>query len=143
MEELNVFLDTNKFIFLYTVIRLILGILLFFQAYDKIFKIKLNHVISEITHGDKSSHVHPTITKLSVYTSSYIELIGGIGLILGIFTTPLLCLIGLHLMVVCFAFSFLDPVWDTKLVFSRLILLAYLILNPIHFNIVSLDYLIF
>lgn len=143
MEDFIVFLDTNKFVFLYAIIRVILGFLLFFQAYDKIFKIKLENVVAEIANGNRSKHVPNSITKLSVYLSSYIELIGGILLIIGCLTIPALYLVGLHLTMVCIAFSYLDPVWDTKLVFSRLILLVFLILTPVIYNIISLDFLIF
>ena len=34
-----------------------LGVLFFFQAYDKIFKIKLENVVSEISTGSKSKNV--------------------------------------------------------------------------------------
>jgi putative oxidoreductase len=143
MNELMTFLETNTGVLAYTVVRIILGVLFFFQAYDKIFKIKLVNVVKEISSGSKSKHLPKGLIELSVYSSSYLELIGGLFLILGLFTLPVLYLLGIHIVIVSFAFSYLDPVWDTKLVFSRLILLLLLILSPLIFNVISLDFLFF
>ena len=143
MNDLMTFLESNTGILAYTMVRIILGVLFFFQAYDKIFKIKLENVVAEISNGDKSKHVPLGLTKLSVYTSSYLELFGGLFLILGFLTLPVLYLLGIHLVIVSMAFSYLDPVWDTRLVFSRLILLLLLVVAPISLNSISLDFLLF
>lgn len=143
MNDLMTFLEFNTGVLAYTMIRIILGVLFFFQAYDKIVDIKLANVILEISSGGKSKHVPLGLTKISVYMSSYIELIGGVFLIIGFLTLPVIYLLGIHLVIVVVAFSYLDAIWDTKLVFSRLILILLLAVLPILWNVVSLDFLLF
>src|SRR5688500_11932579 len=84
----------------YSVARLVLGILFFFQAYDKIFRIGLGNVYLEVSRGAEDKGIPAGISKLSVYATSYIELIAGALLIFGLFTPVVLGVLGLHLVMV-------------------------------------------
>ncbi|MFD1551706.1 hypothetical protein DNU06_02610 [Putridiphycobacter roseus] len=141
-DSLLLFLEENTTFFTFSLVRIALGLLFFFQAYDKIFNIKLSVVCSEIYYGDKSKNIPRPLVKSAIYFSSYLELIAGLLLIVGLFTLPTLYLLGIHFLVLIGTFSYLDSVWNTGLVYSRFILLLILLLMPISLNVFSLDYLL-
>lgn len=123
-------------------VRTIAGILFFFQGYDKIFKVKMSGVINAFMGDAGRHHVPPIIVKISAYYTSIAEFLGGILLILGLFTNYALYALGLDLIIVCFAFSMIEPIWDMKFVFPRLVLICILLLMPSQTNAWSLDCLL-
>ena len=125
-----------------SMIRVFAGILFFFQGYDKLFKIKMAGVIDTFM-GDASRHniPRPMVSFMAYYTS-IVEFIGGIFLVFGILTNYTLCALGLDLILVCFAFSFLEPMWDMKHVFPRFLLVILLLILPLENDKLSLDYFI-
>ena len=140
-DSFIVFLTENTNTFAYSVVRIALGILFFFQAYDKIFNIKLRVVCEEIYYGDKSKNIPRLLTKSAIYFSSYLELIAGVLLIFGLFTLPVYYILGFHFLILIATFSYLDSIWNTSLVFSRFILLLILLFMPLAMNVFSIDYL--
>ena len=122
-------------------IRVFAGILFFFQGYDKVFKVKISSVIQTFLEDAEHNHIHkPVVTLISYYTS-LAELIGGFLLIVGLFTNYALVGLGLDLILVCFAFSLIRPMWDMQYVFPRLLLVFILLVLPNEYNAISLDYL--
>ena len=128
--------------FLALLLRVILGILFFFQGFDKIFNIKMSGVISFFKQETKDKNIPSVFLSLSAYLSSYIELLGGLFLIIGLFKTWALYFLGIDLIMVCIAFSFLKPMWDMNLVFPRIILLVMSLYIPVEWDILSIDYLL-
>lgn len=128
--------------FLAFLLRVILGILFFFQGFDKIFNIKMSGVISFFKQETKDKNIPSVFLSLSAYLSSYIEFLGGLLLIIGLFKTWALYILGIDLIMVCVAFSFLKPMWDMNLVFPRIILLVMSLYIPIDWDILSIDYLL-
>ena len=129
--------------FVYLLVRVVLGTLFFFQAYDKIFRIKLKEVCLAVDNDFRKHGIPNWLSNLYVYMSSYIELIGGILLVLGLFTLPVLYLLGIHLVILFISFSLLQGIWDMRHVFPRFILLLILFLLPCCWNYFSLDFLLF
>jgi len=122
------------------IIRLFTGILFFFQGYDKIFKVKISGVVTNFLEDAEHVHIHkPLVTAIS-YCTSYIELIGGFFLIIGLFTNYALFALGLDLVLVCFAFSIIRPMWNMQHVFPRLLLVIILLLLPSEYTKIGLDY---
>lgn len=122
-------------------IRVFTGILFLFQGYDKIFKVKISGVINTFLDEAEYHHIHkPWVTVVAYYTS-LIEFLGGILLILGLFTNYSLVLLGLDIVLVGLAFSVLNPLWDLRHVFPRFMLLVTLLLLPDEWNKLSLDFL--
>lgn len=78
--------------------------------------------------------------KISVFLSSYIELIGGAFLMVGFLSTYAIFALGIDLIMVSIGFGFLQGLWDMRHVFPRLVLLAALYLVPIGQDIWSFDY---
>ena len=128
-------------VFMFTLVRIVLGTLFFFQAYDKIFRIGLNNEYQEVSVGCLKKGVPLFFSKISVYATSIIELVAGLLLIVGLFTPVVLYGLGIHLALVVLAFSFLDGIWDLKHVFPRLALLIFLLMLPLSWNLLSADYL--
>jgi len=123
-------------------IRVILGILFFFQGYDKLFKVKIPGVIEFFEEEMKGKNVPRFVLTSSAYFTSYVEFFCGGLVILGLFKTTALYLLGVDLVLVCGAFSMLKPMWDMQLLFPRLILLAASLFFPANWDVISFDHLI-
>ena len=121
-------------------LRVILGILFFMQGYDKVIRVKMPEVINTFKFEFGKVQIPHFIIVFGAYFSSYIELICGFTLILGLFTKYSLCLIGLDLLLVTAAFSLINPVWDMKVVFPRIIIWCALMVMPNSYNTIALDY---
>ncbi len=125
-----------------TMVRIFAGILFFFQGYDKLFKIKMPGVIDTFMADAYRRNISRSFVSLIAYYTSIVEFVGGILLVLGLFSNYALYALGIDLLLVCFAFSFIEPMWDMKHVFPRFLLIILLLLLPLEQNILSLDYLI-
>lgn len=132
---------TNETI-LTAVLRTILGILFFMQGYDKVVKVKMEGVIKSFRYEFGNIKMPDFLLIISAYYSSFVELIGGFALILGIVTKYALFLLGADLILVVIAFSLINPVWDMKIVFPRILIWSVLMILPETWNKLSLDYLI-
>ena len=119
-----------------------MGSLFFFQAYDKVFRVTLSKVCDEVSRGTSEKSIPEWFARLSVFSTSYLELIGGLMLMLGLFTTPVLVIFGVHMLLVMIAFGYLQGVWDTRHVFPRFALLILLLLLPKEWNQWAIDALL-
>tara|TARA_R110002111_G_scaffold144066_1_gene210224 strand:+ start:256 stop:678 length:423 start_codon:yes stop_codon:yes gene_type:complete len=116
--------------FLPLMLRVILGSLFFFQAYDKIVRIGLEENFQIYREACESKKVPLWFMKISVFLSSYIELIGGFLLIVGLFKSYTMLFLGIDLMMVSIGFGYLQGLWDMRHVFPRIVLLSLLYLIP-------------
>ena len=123
-------------------IRIFLGLLFFWQGYDKIFNIKIKGVIATFKHPLIEKHFPSFLLSLSAYYTSYIEFLGGFLLIIGLAKYIILFLLGLDLLMVAMAFGIINPMWDLQQVFVRLFLIAVLLLSPSQWDVISMDYLL-
>lgn len=123
-------------------VRVFTGVIFLFQGFDKLFKVKIRGVVDTFMDEAAQHHVNRPMVTLMAYFSSCAEFIGGILLILGLFTKYALVLLGLDLVLAAVAFSVIEPMWDMRHVFPRLVLVAGLMLMPASWSIFSLDYLI-
>lgn len=122
------------------ILRVILGILFFMQGYDKVIKVKMTGVIQSFRYEFGNVKMPDFILVISAYYSSFIEFIGGAALILGLFTKYTLYFLGADLVLVVTAFSLINPVWDMKIVFPRIVLWSILMIGPESWNKIALDY---
>jgi putative oxidoreductase len=116
--------------FLPLLLRIILGSLFFFQAYDKIVRIGLEENFQIYRAACEERKVPFWFMKASVFLSSYIELIGGFLLIIGLFNSYTMVFLGIDLIMVSIGFGYLQGLWDMRHVFPRIVLLALLYLVP-------------
>lgn len=129
--------------FVYSIARITLGLLFFFQGYDKIVRMGLANVYLEVSEGTSKKGIPKWFSRVSVFASSYIELTGGFLLVFGLFTLPALFVLAIHLVAVVAAFGYLQGIWDMKHVFPRLALILFLLLLPAEWNRWALDGFLF
>lgn len=124
------------------VLRVILGILFFFQGYDKVFKVKVPGVIEFFRQELGTIKVPGFVLTSTAWFTSYAEFLCGALLILGLFKSYALWILGVDLILVTGAFSLIKPMWDMQLLFPRLILLAILLYLPVEWDVISADHII-
>lgn len=123
--------------------RVFLGCLFFFQGYDAIFNVKIQNVIGVFENDFTKKGIPKFMTICASWFTTYTELICGFFLILGLFEYAALYLLGLNLIVAAVGFGINSPIWDTRHVFPRLVLILFLLVLPQSWNILSLDHLFF
>ena len=121
--------------------RVILGILFFAQGYEKFFKLKISNVIDTIKPSYRKLKFPDGLITLTAYSTSFIELLGGLLLIIGLFRYEAYYLLGFDLLIVSLGFSMLNALWDMQYVLPRLLLLILLLLLPPDYDRYSLDHL--
>jgi putative oxidoreductase len=123
--------------------RVFLGCLFLFQGYDAVFRIKIKNVIATYQNSFTNRGIPKSVTVLASWFTCYTELICGALLILGLYQYVALYLLGINLVVAAIGFGITTPMWDTRYVMPRLILLLLLLFIPSQYNAWSIDYLIF
>ena len=120
-------------------IRLLAGILFFFQGYDKLFRLKTEGVLRAFADPLAQRNISPSFARICIFLSSFIELVGGLLLATGLFRDPVLYLLIADMLGVALAFSFLKPMWEMGFFFPRFALLAVLLLLPPEWDCYSLS----
>lgn len=124
-------------------VRTVTGILFFFQAYDKIYNVKLVKVAQTFSEPLGKFHIPYRLLLPLVSVSSFIELVSGILLFFGLFSEIALYLLSANMLFVAFAFSSVRAMWDMQFFFPRLILITFLLFTISSDNAYSLDHLLF
>ena len=120
-------------------IRMLLGIIFFFQGYGKISTLGVGQVYDRFFKDFESTILPKWLIVSTAYYTSYIELISGFLLIIGLFRTPAICLLALDLLIVSFGHGLMEPIWDLSHVMPRAILLTALFLLPPDWDIWNAD----
>lgn len=123
------------------IVRVFLGVLFFLQGYDKVFRLGVKQVIETVNGSLSSKGVPKFFSSLGAYFTSYTELICGALLIIGFVKYYCLYLLGFDLLFAAFAFALMEPVWDMKHIFPRLVLLIFLMVIPSQWDVISVDYM--
>jgi putative oxidoreductase len=132
----------NKYYILELIVRVFTGVIFLFQGYDKLFKVKIQGVIDAFYLEAQKNSVPPGLVKIMAVYTSFVEFLGGLMLILGLYQNAALTLLGIDLVLVAVAFSVMNPVWDMKHVYPRFVLVSALLMFPSTWNYFSLDNLI-
>ena len=127
----------------FTLARTILGVLLFMQGYEKVFKIRMKAIVNAYQLPVSRSFIFDFFIWGGTIFTSYSELICGPLIFLGFFTNYALYLIALDMLVAVIGMSMQEAIWDMKYVWSRLVLTTFLLLCPISWNNFSIDQFIF
>lgn len=123
------------------IVRLFLGMLFFFQGYDAVFRVKPRNVVRAFETQLGNRNMPRFLVHTGAYYTSFIGLLGGFLLVLGLFKYIALYLLGIDLLLTAFAFGVIRPMWDMQHVFPRLLLLFLLLLLPDSWDVFSLDHL--
>lgn len=131
-----------KYYALELMLRVFCGVIFMFQGYDKVFNVKIGGVIETYRYEAQQKNIPSFLLTFSAYYTSFVEFFGGALLILGLFKNYVLILLGMDMIMVAIAFSYLKPMWDMRFVFPRLILIAILLVLPSRWAYFSVDHLL-
>ncbi len=123
-------------------IRVLLGLIFFFQGYGKVFKFGLDTVYKNFFQASYSELLPDFILLFSAYFTSLAELIASFLLIIGLKRDYALYALALVIVIVTFGHGLKDPIWDLSHVMYRTILLVSLLLLPKELDKFSVDFLI-
>jgi uncharacterized membrane protein YphA (DoxX/SURF4 family) len=110
--------------------RMLLGIIFLMQGYGKIFTFTIPKVYSLFFKDFEKTFLPNWLIWGTAYFTSYVELICGFLLIIGLFRKYALWLLGANLLIVSFGHGLMEPIWDLQHVMPRAILLIILLLVP-------------
>ena len=136
-------INQHHYIIAAFVARVFLGCLFLFQGYDAIFKVKIQNVIGVFENDFAEKGIPRFLTVCASWFTTYTELICGFLLIIGLFEYAALYLLGANLIIAAIGFGINTPMWDTRHVFHRLILILFLLVLPQSWNTLSLDHIFF
>ena len=111
-------------------IRTLLGIIFLMQGYGKIFTMSLAVVYDRFFKAFETSFLPKWLIVSTAYYTSYVELVGGLLLITGLFRKFAMYLLALDLLIVSFGHGLMEPIWDLSHVIPRAILLSALFFLP-------------
>ncbi len=135
-------IDFNKTVAVLT-LRLILGFIFFMQGFGKVVTWGMEKVFqADFFQGTFEDLLPASIIWITAYYTSYVELIGGLLLVLGFKTNYALYALDSVLVVVTFGHGLAEPIWDLSHVMYRTILLVALLLLPREWDRFSLDNII-
>ena len=138
---MNVNATTNKTVAVLTM-RLVLGFIFLMQGYGKVFKFGVGNVYENFFKASYSDLLPDFLLQATAYYTSYIELIGGLLLVIGLARDYVLYALASVLVIVTFGHGLSEPIWDLSHVMYRLILLVALLLLPKAWDRFSVDYII-
>ena len=100
------------------------------QGYGKIFIYTVPKVYNMFFKDFEATFLPKWLIWCTAYYTSYVELICGFLLIMGLFRKYALYFLGVDLLIVSFGHGILEPIWDLQHVIPRAILLITLLLVP-------------
>ncbi|MDZ4757557.1 MAG: DoxX family membrane protein [Bacteroidota bacterium] len=122
--------------------RVFLGLLFFFQGYDAIFNVKIENIIESFYGPFAVRGIPKRLTVIGVWVTSYLELIGGLLLTLGLFKYVSLYILGADIIIASIGFGIVKPMWDMQFVFPRLAILIFLMVIPVAWDTITIDYIL-
>ncbi len=124
-------------------IRLILGLIFLMQGFGKVFTWGVEEVYrADYFYGTFKDLLPDFIIHSTAYYTSYVELIGGLLVVLGLKRDYALYALASVLVIVTFGHGLADPIWDLSHVIFRLILLPAILIIPKEWDRFTLDNLI-
>lgn len=119
--------------------RLLLGLILFWQGFGKVFTWGVNNVYENGFKSFEETFLPTFILKFTAYFTAYGELLFGLLLILGLFRKYAYLGIALILLIVAFGHGLQSPIWDLQHVFVRSVFLVFLMMIPLDKDTYALD----
>jgi len=110
--------------------RALLGIIFMMQGYGKIFVYTVPKVYSMFFAPFQKTFLPNWVICGTAYYTSYVEMICGFLLIIGLFRQWALYLLAFDLLIVSYGHGLLEPIWDLQHVIPRAGLLLLILLLP-------------
>lgn len=135
-------MNLNKSIAVLT-LRLILGFIFLMQGFGKVFTWGVENVYNmDFFYGTYKDLLPEFIIRATAYYTSYVELIAGLLVVLGLKRDYALYALASVLVIVTFGHGLADPVWNLSHVMYRTMLLVTLLILPREWDKFSVDGLI-
>lgn len=135
-------MNLNKSIAVLT-LRLILGFIFLMQGFGKVFTWGVENVYNmDFFYGTYKDLLPEFIIRATAYYTSYVELIAGLMVVLGLKRDYALYALASVLVIVTFGHGLADPVWNLSHVMYRTMLLVTLLILPREWDKFSMDGLI-
>jgi len=113
------------------------------QGYGKIFTFGVLKLYNMFFKDLEKTFLPKWLIWSTAYYTTYVELVCGFLLIIGLFRQWALYLLALDLLIVSFGHGLLEPIWDLSHVIPRAILLIAALIIPREWDRWSVDVLIF
>ncbi|MDB5087562.1 MAG: hypothetical protein JWR09_1556 [Mucilaginibacter sp.] len=110
--------------------RVLLGVIFLMQGYGKIFTYTVPKVYNLFFKDFEKTFLPKWLIWGTAYYTSYVELICGFLLIVGLFRQYACYLLAIDLLIVSFGHGLMEPIWDLQHVMPRAILLIVILLTP-------------
>jgi len=110
--------------------RALLGIIFLMQGYGKVFTYTVPKVYNMFFKDFEKTFLPKWLIWGTAYYTSYVELICGFLLIIGLSRKYALYLLAADLLIVSFGHGLLEPIWDLQHVIPRAILLITILVVP-------------
>jgi putative oxidoreductase len=110
--------------------RVLLGIIFVMQGYGKIFTFTVPKLYGMFFKDFEKTLLPKWLIWGTAYYTSYVELICGFLLIIGLFRNYALYLLAADLLIVSFGHGLLEPIWDLQHVIPRATLLVLILIVP-------------
>jgi len=120
-------------------LRLLLGFIFFMQGFGKVFTFGVSNVYKNFFAETYSELLPDFLVQATAYYTSYVELIGGFLLIIGLKRDWALYALASVLVIVTFGHGLAEPIWDASHVMTRALMLVPLLLLPKEWDRFSVD----
>lgn len=110
--------------------RMLLGIIFLMQGFGKIFSFTVPKVYNMFFKDFETTFLPRPVLWATAYYTSYVEMIGGLLLVIGLFRSCAMYLLAIDLLIVSFGHGLMEPIWDLSYVMPRAFLLIILFLAP-------------
>jgi uncharacterized membrane protein YphA (DoxX/SURF4 family) len=110
--------------------RVLLGVIFLMQGYGKIFTYTVPKVYNLFFKDFEKTFLPKWLIWGTAYYTSYVELICGFLLIIGLFRQYACYLLAIALLIVSFGHGLMEPIWDLQHVMPRAILLITILMAP-------------
>ena len=120
-------------------LRTLLGLIFLMQGYGKVFNWGVANVYQNAFASYEETWIPGFLLQLTAYFTSYMELVGGLLLVLGLFRHWAYIGLGMVLLLVTYGHGLSAPIWDLQHVFVRAVFLISLLLIPKEWDQLHLD----
>lgn len=121
-------------------LRLLLGFIFLMQGYGKVFTYTVDGIYKMGFSTEAYANFPDFLLLGTAYYTSYVELLAGLLLVLGLKRDYALYALASVLVIVTFGHGYAEPIWDLSNVIYRSILLIALLLLPSQWDRFSIDY---
>jgi putative oxidoreductase len=126
-----------------TTVRLVLGFIFLMQGFGKVFTWGVEKVYHMDFFYDTYKDLLPEVViRATAYYTSYVELIAGFLVVIGLKRDYALYALASVLVIVTFGHGLAEPIWDLSHVMPRTILLVALLILPEEWDKFTLDHLL-